>query len=58
MGTGAIVIREKRSGSKCVLKGVPIGFDDGWNVGHEEEAKVTVGVLVQASGRKELYLLL
>lgn len=37
MGTGAIVIREKRSGSKCVLKGVPVGFADGWSVGHEEE---------------------
>lgn len=39
-------------------RGAPIGFADGWNVGREEEAEATVGVLVQASGRKELYLLL
>ena len=39
-GGWGIVMREKWSGSKCVLKVAPIGFADGWNVGHEEEAKV------------------
>lgn len=37
------MIRKKRSDSKCVLKVAPVGFADGWNVGHEEEARVTAG---------------